>query len=112
MLKKIANRDIKPSNLLINSHDQIKIADFDASKLMHRSLDTCISYVSTCAYMSLKRFDPDAPGGEYNTYDICPVAVKTLGPSPGTIYVAAQILWCLDELGNKALEGRRRAFHP
>lgn len=66
--QKIAHRDMKPSNLLINSNGQIKIADFGVSKLMHRSLDTCVSYVGTCAYMSPERFDPDAHGGEYDAY--------------------------------------------
>ncbi|KAJ0981248.1 hypothetical protein J5N97_009503 [Dioscorea zingiberensis] len=64
----IAHRDIKPSNLLINGAGEIKIADFGVSKIVRRSLDHCVSYVGTCAYMSPERFDPEAHGGGYDGY--------------------------------------------
>ncbi|KAG7592117.1 Protein kinase domain [Arabidopsis thaliana x Arabidopsis arenosa] len=54
---KIVHRDIKPANLLLNSRNEVKIADFGVSKIMIRSLDYCNSYVGTCAYMSPERFD-------------------------------------------------------
>lgn len=65
---KIVHRDIKPSNLLVNANMEVKIADFGVSKIMCRSLDSCNSYVGTCAYMSPERFDPDSCGGNYNVY--------------------------------------------
>ncbi|KAH7679831.1 Mitogen-activated protein kinase kinase protein [Dioscorea alata] len=64
----IAHRDIKPSNLLINAAGEIKIADFGVSKIVRRSLDPCVSYVGTCAYMSPERFDPVEHGGGYDGY--------------------------------------------
>lgn len=66
--RNIAHRDIKPANLLINSKNEVKIADFGVSKLMCRTLEACNSYVGTCAYMSPERFDPEASGGNYNGF--------------------------------------------
>ncbi|KFK41785.1 hypothetical protein AALP_AA2G171900 [Arabis alpina] len=60
---KIVHRDIKPANLLLNSKNQVKIADFGVSKILVRSLDSCNSYVGTCAYMSPERFDSESGGG-------------------------------------------------
>ncbi|XP_010537511.1 PREDICTED: mitogen-activated protein kinase kinase 9-like [Tarenaya hassleriana] len=65
---KIVHRDIKPANLLLNSRNEVKIADFGVSKIMVRSLDSCNSYVGTCAYMSPERFDSVAGGGESDVY--------------------------------------------
>ncbi|KAD5507859.1 hypothetical protein R6Q59_031417 [Mikania micrantha] len=65
---KIVHRDIKPANLLVNKNMEVKIADFGVSKIMHRTLDACDSYVGTCAYMSPERFDPDSYGANYNGY--------------------------------------------
>ncbi|XP_010271229.1 PREDICTED: mitogen-activated protein kinase kinase 9-like [Nelumbo nucifera] len=66
--QKIVHRDIKPSNLLVNKKMEVKIADFGVSKIMCRTLDPCVSYVGTCAYMSPERFDPDTYGANYNGY--------------------------------------------
>ncbi|KAF5185175.1 Mitogen-activated protein kinase kinase [Thalictrum thalictroides] len=66
--QKIVHRDIKPANLLVNSKMEVKIADFGVSKMMSRTLDSCDSYVGTCAYMSPERFDPDTYGANYNGY--------------------------------------------
>ncbi|XP_028756654.1 mitogen-activated protein kinase kinase 9-like [Neltuma alba] len=66
--KKIIHRDIKPSNLLVNQKMEVKISDFGVSKVLSRTLDTCNSYVGTCAYMSPERFDPNSYGGNYNGY--------------------------------------------
>ncbi|CAN8235070.1 unnamed protein product [Cochlearia groenlandica] len=60
---KIVHRDIKPANLLLNSKNEVKIADFGVSKILIRSLDSCNSYVGTCAYMSPERFDSESNGG-------------------------------------------------
>ncbi|CAA3009522.1 mitogen-activated protein kinase kinase 9-like [Olea europaea var. sylvestris] len=65
---KIIHRDLKPSNILVNNKIEVKISDFGVSKIMHRTLDPCNSYVGTCAYMSPERFDPDTYGGNYNGY--------------------------------------------
>ncbi|PKA49978.1 Mitogen-activated protein kinase kinase 4 [Apostasia shenzhenica] len=66
--QQIVHRDIKPGNLLVNSAGEIKIADFGVSRIMRRSLDPCVSYVGTCAYMSPERFDPDSYGVNYDAY--------------------------------------------
>ncbi|NP_001303227.1 mitogen-activated protein kinase kinase 9-like [Brassica napus] len=63
---KIVHRDIKPANLLLNSKGEVKIADFGVSKILVRSLDSCNSYVGTCAYMSPERFD--SGGGSSDVY--------------------------------------------
>ncbi|KAL0731734.1 hypothetical protein Bca4012_027828 [Brassica carinata] len=65
---KIVHRDIKPANLLLNSKDEVKIADFGVSKILVRSLDSCNSYVGTCAYMSPERFDSESGGGSSDVY--------------------------------------------
>ncbi|KAL1214313.1 Mitogen-activated protein kinase kinase 7 [Cardamine amara subsp. amara] len=57
---KIVHRDIKPANLLLNSKNEVKIADFGVSNIMIRSLDYCNSYAGTCAYMSPERFDSES----------------------------------------------------
>ncbi|KAG1334851.1 mitogen-activated protein kinase kinase 9 [Cocos nucifera] len=64
----IVHRDLKPSNLLVNRSGEVKIADFGVGKILRRSLDPCVSYVGTCAYMSPERFDPESYGGDYDPY--------------------------------------------
>jgi serine/threonine protein kinase len=41
---KIIYCDIKPSNLLVNNKMQVKIANFRVSKIMCRTLDTCLMW--------------------------------------------------------------------
>ena len=65
---KIIHRDLKPSNLLVNDKMEVKIADFSVSKIMCHTLDARNSYIGTCSYMSLKRFDSDTYDGNYNGY--------------------------------------------
>ncbi|XP_030946568.1 mitogen-activated protein kinase kinase 9-like [Quercus lobata] len=65
---KIIHREFKPSNLLVNDKMEVKIADFNVSKIMCRTLDACNSYVGTCAYMSPEWFDSDTYSGNYNRY--------------------------------------------
>ncbi|KAL0825739.1 hypothetical protein Bca101_049416 [Brassica carinata] len=67
---KIVHRDIKPANLLLNSKDEVKIADFGVSKILVRSLDSCNSYVGTCAYMSPERFDSGGRSSDVYAGDI------------------------------------------
>ncbi|XP_022893855.1 mitogen-activated protein kinase kinase 9-like [Olea europaea var. sylvestris] len=61
-------RDLKPSNILVNSKIEVKISNFGVSKIMHLTLDPYNSYVGTCACMSPERFDPNTYGGNYNRY--------------------------------------------
>ncbi|XP_030507839.2 mitogen-activated protein kinase kinase 9-like [Cannabis sativa] len=65
---KIIHRDIKPANLLVNSKMEVKIANFGVSKILGPTLDTCNSYIGTCAYMSPERLDSLTYGQNYNGY--------------------------------------------
>ncbi|KAF4361403.1 hypothetical protein F8388_012863 [Cannabis sativa] len=65
---KIIHRDIKPANLLVNSNMEVKIADFGVSKILGRTLDTCNSFVGTCAYMSPERFDSQTYDENHDGY--------------------------------------------
>ncbi|XP_060960267.1 mitogen-activated protein kinase kinase 9-like [Cannabis sativa] len=65
---KIVHLDIKPANLLVNSKMEVKIADFGVSKILGRTLDTCNSFVGTCAYMSPERLDSLTYGENYDGY--------------------------------------------
>ena len=50
---KIIQRDIKPSNILVNSKGEVKIADFGVSRQMFNSLENITTWVGTCKYMSV-----------------------------------------------------------
>ncbi|XP_061337125.1 mitogen-activated protein kinase kinase 9-like [Gastrolobium bilobum] len=65
--RNVAHRDLKPANILMNSNNEIKIADFGVSK-QHVSAFTCNTFVGTCAYMSPERLNPNGDGGNYNGY--------------------------------------------
>lgn len=61
----IVHGDIKPSNLLINSKGDVKIADFGVSRVVVGKRDAYEAFMGTCAYMSPERFDPEGWDG-YN----------------------------------------------
>ncbi|KAH7656635.1 Mitogen-activated protein kinase kinase protein [Dioscorea alata] len=74
----IVHRDIKPANILVNSAGEVKIADFGAGRLLRRSLDTCLSYIGTCAYMSPERFQPAAHGYDGFAGDVWSLGLTVL----------------------------------
>ncbi|KAJ0987589.1 hypothetical protein J5N97_005945 [Dioscorea zingiberensis] len=74
----IVHRDIKPANILVNSAGDVKIADFGAGRFLRRSLDTCLSYIGTCAYMSPERFQPPAHGYDGYAGDVWSLGLTVL----------------------------------
>lgn len=52
---KRVHRDVKPSNLLINSHGEVKVSDFGLSAELQSSLAMCGTFVGTFKYMSPER---------------------------------------------------------
>lgn len=73
-------RDIKPSNLLVNTQKQVKIADFGVSRILAQTMDPCNSSVGTIAYMSPERINTDLNQGQYDGYagDIWSLGVSIL----------------------------------
>ncbi|XP_059669830.1 mitogen-activated protein kinase kinase 5-like [Cornus florida] len=96
--RKIVHRHIKPSNLLINSQNQVKIAHFGISKSLAETIElsTCMIDLSTIAYISPERINTDMCGRVCDTYkgDIWSVGVTVLelylGRSPFAVAVAEQ----------------------
>ncbi|KAI3711909.1 hypothetical protein L1987_70458 [Smallanthus sonchifolius] len=78
--RKIDHCDIKPSNLLINSEKQVKIADFRVSRILTQTMDSCNSAAGTIAYMSPDRINTDLNNGKYDGYagDIWSFGVSVL----------------------------------
>mmetsp|Transcript_1769 Transcript_1769/g.2397 ORF Transcript_1769/g.2397 Transcript_1769/m.2397 type:complete len:333 (+) Transcript_1769:103-1101(+) len=53
--EKRVHRDMKPSNLLINSRGEVKLTDFGVSKELQSSIELCGTFVGTFRYMSPER---------------------------------------------------------
>ena len=53
--EKRVHRDVKPSNLLINSRGEIKVTDFGVSKDLQSSVQMCGTFLGTFKYMSPER---------------------------------------------------------
>ncbi|KAL3507319.1 hypothetical protein ACH5RR_032701 [Cinchona calisaya] len=68
--RKIVHCDIKPANLLIDKHMNVKIGDFGVSSKITGLEDPCKTYAGTCAYMGPERYDPYTYGGNAFAGDV------------------------------------------
>lgn len=57
---KKVHRDIKPGNVLVNQHGEVKIADFGISSRLSNDDEFCRTFVGTQLYMSPERIDSQA----------------------------------------------------
>eukprot|EP00035_Acanthoeca_spectabilis_P021102 m.436338 g.436338 ORF g.436338 m.436338 type:complete len:361 (+) comp17962_c0_seq1:177-1259(+) len=61
----VMHRDVKPSNILLGFHGEIKLCDFGMSKVMEQSL--LHTHVGCERYLAPERLDPMANRNEYGT---------------------------------------------
>ncbi|KAL7616550.1 hypothetical protein Lser_V15G01545 [Lactuca serriola] len=76
----IAHRHIKPSNLLINSKKEVKIAISGVTRILEQTTHPCKDSVGTIAYMCPERINTDLNQGKNDGYagDIWSMGVSIL----------------------------------
>lgn len=58
--EKRVHRDVKPQNILCNSHGEVKLTDFGTSRDLENSVNVCQTFVGTFKYMSPERVKSQA----------------------------------------------------
>ncbi len=67
----VIHRDIKPDNIMLTVHDEVKIVDFGVAERKHkRRPDESFQTVGTPTYMSPEQFEEEAITGQSDIYSL------------------------------------------
>jgi serine/threonine protein kinase len=109
---RLVHRDIKPGNILLTVHGEVKVVDFELARgeIADRETTTVSTVVGTAGYMAPERFGPSPEGPEVDVYSLGVTLIEVLSGREPALPLEADMHQTMlgevvDELALVGLEG-------